>query len=418
MKRFLERLFTENLVLKLLSLLAAVVLWMVILNIDDPVNTKTYMGVSVTVANESVITNSGMIYQIENGSSTVSVTVKARRSVLTRITSDRIQAVADMKNMTLDSLVPIEATIPGFEGSYESAVATPKNMEISIEKNDTVRLPISVSTTGQLEDGYFIESTSVSPSTLVISGPETQVAKVASIVVRADVSRLSATETLTGKLLFYGSSGELIDSTVLTSNVAEEDIYVTVKVLPTKEVPIEAVTVGTPAIGYELSEVECEPGTVRVIGRSDALEKVEKIVINSDQLDLEGVENGLEIVCDLNEYLPEGISLAEGTADKVMVTVRIERAGTAMIEYPVGSIVIDHVPEGYRVGYGALAEVKLEFMGSVKVLEDLAADDLKVSIDLSGCTKAGVYEVPVRVECPDNCMLDKDVTISVNLVKE
>lgn len=418
MKRTIKSMISENIVLKLMALLSAVILWLVILNIDDPINSKTFTGVPVTIQNESIITNSGMIYQIEDGSNMVSVTVRARRSVLSRLRTDRIQAIADMNNLSLDTLVPIKVEIPGFEGSYESALANPNNLHITIEKNGTVRLPISVSTTGNLAPGYFIESTNVSPGTIVISGPETQVERINTVVLRTDVSQLSATETLTGTLLYYDNEGVQLDSTVLTASVTEEDIYVTVKIHPVKEIPIEVIAEGTPAEGYELTEIKVEPKTVAVIGKADVLNSVDKLVLEHCGMDLEGTTIGLELVCDLTEYLPDGISLAEGASDKVMITAKIERSGTAMIEYPVGSIVINNAPAGYKVNYELHTELKLEFTGSLPLLEKLTADDLKVSIDLADIDREGRYEVPVHIEAPTGCMPDRSVKVSVNLVKE
>ena len=81
---------TDNLGLKLLSLLAAVVFWLVVVNIDDPVTVKRYSNIPVIAQNESVILNQGKIYQIMNNSGTVTVSVSAKRSTLRQIRSDDI----------------------------------------------------------------------------------------------------------------------------------------------------------------------------------------------------------------------------------------------------------------------------------------------------------------------------------------
>ena len=53
----------NNLGLKILAVLFAIFLWWMVVNIDDPINKKTY-AVDVTVTNPEVITNAGKSYQI------------------------------------------------------------------------------------------------------------------------------------------------------------------------------------------------------------------------------------------------------------------------------------------------------------------------------------------------------------------
>ena len=52
---------TRNLGLKIVSFLLAVALWLLVVNIDDPVVRWTYLDVPVTIKNADIITNQGMI---------------------------------------------------------------------------------------------------------------------------------------------------------------------------------------------------------------------------------------------------------------------------------------------------------------------------------------------------------------------
>ena len=59
-----SRRLTRNLGLKIVSFLLAVTLWLLVVNIDDPVVRWTYLDVPVTIKNADVITNQGMIYEV------------------------------------------------------------------------------------------------------------------------------------------------------------------------------------------------------------------------------------------------------------------------------------------------------------------------------------------------------------------
>ena len=105
-----ERLM-NNIGLKVLAFLAASMLWLMVVNIDDPVTTKTFYNIPVSVVNEEVLSESNQTYQIVDDMQTVSVTVKAKRKTLNRIKNEDIIAIADMKELTLKTQIPISVSI-------------------------------------------------------------------------------------------------------------------------------------------------------------------------------------------------------------------------------------------------------------------------------------------------------------------
>ena len=78
-----ERL-THNFGLKLLSLALAILVWIVVLSIEDPVYTREFSDISVTEVNGDQITEAGKAYSYVGGN-TVSVKVKGKTSVVNRL---------------------------------------------------------------------------------------------------------------------------------------------------------------------------------------------------------------------------------------------------------------------------------------------------------------------------------------------
>ena len=132
--------------LKILSFLLAVMLWLIVVNIDDPVTTQTFNNIPVVVTNAEVLAATNQTYQIEDGTQNVSVTVRAKRSVLNKIKADNIKATADMKELTLQTQIPISVEITGV--SYESVEVSPRNLQVKLEDEETKKFPIVPKTTG------------------------------------------------------------------------------------------------------------------------------------------------------------------------------------------------------------------------------------------------------------------------------
>lgn len=410
---------TENLGLKIIALFSAALLWLIVVNVDDPVDTATYRDVPVSVTYEEVVTNAGKTYQIVDDTQTVSVVVSARRSVLSRISADDITAVADMREMELMSLVPVTVTVEGYEGRYQSAEADPKNIQVKIEDQTKNTFPLTVMTTGTLRDGYILGEVKTNPETITIRGSESLVGSIDKAEARVDVSGLSKDTELAAELLLYDAEGNVIDQTLLTNNLGEEGVSVSIQVLGTKSLPLEFETPDVPEEGYVCSGLTSEPEQAEVCGTKEVLESLDHIRIPAQALETEfdGSTGMQEIVVDVTRYLPEGVRLVDETANNVIVTLSIEQEGTRTVEFPVENIVVNNLSDQFRVSYGEVEDLHLRFTGSQEILENLDIHNA-VSIDLQNYTEEGSYEVPVSVTVPDSVSLTEQPRITVILTEK
>ena len=121
----MKSLFTKNLGLKIISILAAFFLWLVVVNVDDPIISKTYTGITVEIQNEDVLTEQDKCYEIIGDTGTVNVVVTAHRSILDGMSKDYIKATADLRQLTSLDTVPIEVKSTRFSDRIESVTTRP-----------------------------------------------------------------------------------------------------------------------------------------------------------------------------------------------------------------------------------------------------------------------------------------------------
>ncbi|SHK61821.1 CdaR family protein [Hespellia stercorisuis] len=408
---------TENLGLKLIAIFFAMLLWLVVVNVDDPVDSMIYRSVPVTVKNEEVVTNKGKTYQINDNTQLVSVTVNAKRSVLSKITASDIIATADMSEMELSSLVPISVAVQGYEGKYVSATSSPHNLQVTIEDTTKNSFPLTVSTTGTLRDGYVLGDMKTNPESITIGGSESLVKQIDKAVAKVDVSGLGKDSTLKAELILYDAEGNVLDQTLLNNNLDEEGVTVNVQVLNTKKLTIAASVSGTPAEGYVYTGLTCEPETVQVAGTQEDLAELDTLTINPDEINLDGLSGKQQFVIDISKYLPEELELVDKTANNVIATVMVEAAEAKTIELPVESIKVTNLTDGLKSQFETMDDLTLEFTGSQDVLDTLNIKNAAF-INLKSYTTAGTYEVPVEVETPTGVTINGTPTVKVTLTKK
>lgn len=408
--------FTNNLGLKIVALVFAAFLWLTVVNIDDPVEPKTFRNIPVSVENAEVVTNEGKTYKILDDTQTVTVVIKAKRSILTKLSSDDIIAVADMSEMQIKSLVPIKVLIAGYEEYDFTATTTPGNLRVKIEDQTKNTFPLTVSASGNPRDGYVLGEMTTNPEKITVRGPESTVSSIDKAVAKVDVSGLSRSGELAADLIYYDSNGNVVDKTQLTDNLGEEGVSVNVQILNTRTVPLSFNVYGEPEEGYIYTKLVCEPDEVQVCGTLENLASISKIEVTDAGLDISGATEKQEFTVDISPYLPEGIRLVDESASSVLVTVTIEQEGARTIEFPVESIRINNLQDDLRVSFNAVTDIALQFHGAQEVLDVL---DIKnaVSIDLKNM-KAGEYEVAVNVELADGVTLSGKPTVKVTLTEK
>lgn len=414
----MKKSLTNNIGLKLLAFLFAFMLWLLVVNIDDPVDTKTFDSIPVTIEHAEVVTQDQRSYQVLDGTDTVGVTVSATRSVLEKISAENIVATADMRELYLESQIPIEITIPGYE--FESATANPRNVQVKIEQNKSDTFPITVTTTGTVRDGYVLGNVQADPERVTVNGPESVIDRISKVVAQVNVSGLSEDSSIDAVLTYYDSDNNEISAEQLANNLGTTGVKVNVTLYHTARIPVTVDTSGvTAADGYSISEVTWTPEEIQLAGEEEVLDALESIRIPADAVDITSISQRTEQTVDITPYLPEGTRLVDENGNNILVTARVAREGTKSFDIPVGSITVDNLSDSLTVsGYGSGDDLEVHIGGPQEQLNSLQLSDLTVSIDLKECTKAGDYEVPVTITLPSDaadCTVETSVTVTVTL---
>lgn len=414
----MKKSLTNNIGLKLLAFLFAFMLWLLVVNIDDPVDTKTFDSIPVTIEHAEVVTQDQRSYQVLDGTDTVSVTVSATRSVLEKISAENIVATADMRELYLESQIPIEITIPGYE--FESATANPRNVQVKIEQNKSDTFPITVTTTGTVRDGYVLGNVQADPERVTVNGPESVIDRISKVVAQVNVSGLSEDSSIDAVLTYYDSDNNEISAEQLANNLGTTGVKVNVTLYHTARIPVTVDTSGvTAADGYSISEVTWTPEEIQLAGEEEVLDALKGIRIPADAVDITSISQRTEQTVDITPYLPEGTRLVDENGNNILVTARVAREGTKSFDIPVGSITVDNLSDSLTVsGYGSGDDLEVHIGGPQEQLNSLQLSDLTVSIDLKECTKAGDYEVPVTITLPSDaadCTVETSVTVTVTL---
>lgn len=408
---------TNNLGLKIISAIFAVILWLVVVNIDNPITTKSFNHIKVNVINEDFIEGKGKTYKILDDTDYVNIEVEAKRTIIDELTNENFEAVADLEDITgLDGeqLVRITVSSLGNNSAIKITQAS-YNVKVNVEDEADKQFAINTTTVGTPADGYAVGNISVSPEKLKVEGPESVVTKIEKVVAEVDVSGMNASEEKTVSLKLYDSGGNAIDASELAFDYNE--VTVNVEILETKKLTLEMNVEGDVAEGYRYTGMEYEPKEIAVKGSAEALQNLNSIPIPSSNLSIAGANQNVETVIDVSEHLPEGVQLVDEDASKVAVTLTIEALSSKTFKLPLKNIKIQNLANNLELEYTSNESVEIKVQGLASELETLTLSSIKGTIDLEN-KKAGSSIVDVQVTVPDGFSVVGAVTTTVKIVEK
>lgn len=399
---------TKNLGLKILSLFMAILFWIVILNVEDPVVTGEWNDIQVTKINENALGQKDKVYEVISGD-TVDVTVKAKRSIIESLRSSDFQAIADLSELSIVNAVPIVVTIPKHGETVEISQNI-STMKVSLENLKTEQFRIDVVTKGTVAEGYYVKDKTSSPNIIQVSGAETVINKIKEVVLEVNVSnkRESYEEETVPKV--YDKNGSLMDSSKLTLNY--EKVVVRVNMLQTKTVPLYIYVKGTPYDGYKYDKINFEPKQVVIAGEPEELDKVQYI---SGEYNIDNKKVDIEEEVNIADFIKNDDVILIDENQTAVINIYIKKLDTKDISYNGNEIELRNMPEGFTATLNIEDLVDVVAYGEAELLSSLSKYSLHPYIDLADA-KTGTRNFQIQFSPPEEIHLSNP-SVSVTLAK-
>lgn len=399
---------TKNLGLKLLSLFMAIFIWLIILNMADPVGKKPFYNVMVTKINENVLAQKDKVYEVVSGD-TVDVVVKAKRSVLQTLRYSDIKAVADLSELSLVNAVEIKVTVPGHDKDIVEITKDISTMKVSLENLKTEQFRINVVTQGEVASGFYIKDKIASPNIIEVSGAETVISRIKEVVVEVNVTNQRGSFVRTAVPKVYDKNGTLMDSDTLNLNYDEVDV--TVNLLQTKTVSLFIEVTGTPYPGYKYIDLNYEPKQVVIAGEKDELDKVRYIM---GEYNIDNQREDIEDEVNIADFIKNDVILIDDNQTAV-INVKIERLNSKDISFDTSDIELKNLPEGLTaITKESLLHVVL--YGDNDILNPINKYNLRPYIDLKEA-KVGNNTLSVEFDLPDTAITLETPSVIVDVSK-
>ena len=404
MKDKIKSFFTENIPLKIISLILGLAVWAILANSQDPTITRT-VNVPITYTNADLLEKNESRIML-SGPETIPISVSVRTSMQSRATASLFKCVADLTDHSGGDIsnqrVHVNVSQVGGTNLILDWNYTRNDPNITVVMDEIVTrsFPVELLPTDSLTEGLVLGgSVTFNPASVTVRGPQSKFSSVTAVKAKVSLSEFTegtgGTFTETVKLALYDGNDRVIEDRLLSVSPSESVMTAIVSRVRMTTVKL-AGTTGTVAKGYRYVNYTMTPEQISVYGLKSVVADLSEIVIPESAVDINGLTEDREFTLSIIDYLPDGVSLLDGSSDEIRIMVHVEELVTEEVPIDVTNLIFEGENEDYLYEYET-EELKLQVTGLEEDVKVFKISDAMPSVDVSGL-EPGTHEVRVRVE--------------------
>ena len=386
-----------------LSVLGAIVAWMVVTIIVQPGTTNTIYNVPVDYTYDSAAYTSRGLSIVSAEDKTVNLKLSGDGYTIGGLSASDFVVYPDWSSVRDSGEKTLRLLVRGANGLLNGVTVTMEGsdntVDVVFDVVEEKTLPVTATTNYlRIADGYILYSTEVSKETVTLSGPSSELSKVATCTAEASYnSELTESVTLNTPLRFYTSGGKEVKFQYTT--LEESNVDVTLQVYKTATLPVKVNFINAPrgfdnsVLSYALS---CKQ--LKVAGpaeKIDALSTLSICTIDLSTFSLNKVyEMPIELPTDI--YLLDNIST---------ITVSFDCSGleTKTMNLPASCVQVVNLPATYQLTVETERLMNVILCGPKGAMETLTPEQVVIEIDAEDFAVAtGQQNIACRLYVPSN----------------
>ncbi len=388
-----SKLFNNNILWAVISLIAALCIWLYMTGTQEEEIEVQLSGVQVVFAGEEDLQATRGLVVTDISTQTVNVTIRSSRMNIGRLGSDDVQAVIDVSRLSSTGNYSLNYSLAYPDNVDASSVriaeSAPNSISFQLTRMDDRQFPVDVVFSGSVADGYMFGDLEYEPQTITVRGPQNVLDSIAAVRTEIALEDLDATRTIDANYVLFDADGNEIAKDGLEFD--SDTISVTIPIRKVKEVPIYVTLIEGAGATRENVKITLDTPSISIAGDAEDVDAMNRIEVGP--IDLTSFELTYEGSLDI--VLSNDIENITGI-DKVNVTVEIQ--GLAVKDFTVTNISDVGLPDGYSAEL-MTHSLTVRIRGAQDVLDSISSANIRAVADLSNTTATGTMDTSnVRIE--------------------
>lgn len=368
----------QKVIVQLVCVLLSFGLWIYVTNIENPIKSYELNKVPVEIKNSDNLKSSGLTLS-PNQNFYVNLKIEGSSQDLFSIDKEDFKISVDLNELVLKKgenkvMVRIE------EAPQDIKIKNSTGLIITIntEEYKTKEVPVKSKINVISKSGYYVATPIFSPDIVLVSGPESLVDRVTSVVAEAEES--NAVKTIIKNYTVIPVDDNYKE--VIGVQLSQKWVEATIEINEGKTVPIKINVIGTIQNDLKLKSISSDTTEIGITGPKSILDSISEI--GTENIDISQIKDNTSIEVKLK--IPDGILIHNGQ-NNINVNILVEKKKTK-------EITINYSIIGQQEGISIVPDknnITIEVIGFEDDINNLTEANFSAQLDVSQYTKEGEY---------------------------
>lgn len=383
---FWSKLYEKDNVLKIISIVAAVIIWAVVSISVYPTIDKIYYNVPIVIELEDTYAQANNLDMTNISEETVTINITGERGQIGDLKAEDFVAVADVSNVMLPKEYTLSLKIMSESGkSFEVLSIEPSTVKVSFDKIISKEFEITPQVEGvTIASGYMSGDPIVTPEKVTVTGPQDTINSITRVCARATIDKeLSSTyEFVSTELVLYNDNAVISNDNELLS-FDKNSFAMQIPVYVRQTIPLEVNIINAPESFDVESFREKLVFSVDEITLAAPDDKIKDLSsLNIGTINMREVDIGSVFEFKASNFLPDGY---ENLSQIETVTVTCPSEGLAKKPIAIMGKDIQFINRPVQFEFTPIASgMTLFVVGDEEQIADITKEDIVAQIDLIG----------------------------------
>lgn len=368
----------QKVIVQLVCVLLSFGLWIYVTNIENPIKSYELNKVPVEIKNSDNLKSSGLTLS-PNQNFYVNLKIEGSSQDLFSIDKEDFKISVDLNELVLKKgenkvMVRIEEAPQDIKIKNSTGLT----IRINTEEYKTKEVPVKSKINVISKSGYYVATPIFSPDIVLVSGPESLVDKVKSVVAEAEES--NAVKTIIKNYTVIPVDDNYKE--VIGVQLSQKWVEATIEINEGKTVPIKINVIGTIQNDLKLKSISSDTTEIGITGPKSILDSISEI--GTENIDISQIKDNTSIEVKLK--IPDGILIHNGQ-NNINVNILVEKKKTK--EFTINYSII-----GQQEGISIVPDknnITIEVIGFEDDINNLTEANFSAQLDVSEYTKEGEY---------------------------
>jgi YbbR domain-containing protein len=386
-----------------LAVLGAVIAWMVVTIIVQPGTTNMIYNVPVDYTYDSSAYTSRGLSIVSAEDKTVNLKLSGDGYTIGGLAASDFVVYPDWSSVRDSGEKNLRLLVRGANSLLNGITVTidgsDNTVDVVFDVVEEKTLPVTTTTNYlTISDGYILYSTEVSKETVTLSGPSSELDKVATCTAEVTYTgELDSSVTLETPLRFYTSGGTEVKFEY--TELEESTVDVTLQVYKMATLPVNVTFINAPrgfdnsVLVYALSRQQ-----LKVAGPAEKIDALSTLSIGTIDLSTFSLNKTYEMPIDL----PSDIYLLDNISS-ITVSFDCSNLETKTLNLPSSCVQVVNLPSTYQLTVETDRLMNVILCGPKGAMETLTPEQVVIEIDAEDFSVAtGQQNIACRLYVPSN----------------